>query len=198
MLRKSSDFQTNARVEIRRVVRLNATSKRLILTLWMLAATTFCVYAEADAESHSATIARGGGTTIIQGGTGKEKGSIPVLTTIAFHAERKGNAVTGDFECLARAPEKATGAGSAQFTVNAMYVSGQITGATTNGDTVTLSGTADITGLGAGTGVPFTLAFKKGGPGAAAVLTTEGTPALVFNEILLEGSFQVFIERPRE
>src|SRR2546429_6397510 len=48
--------------------------------------------------------------------------------------------VTGAFECLARAPEKSTGSGSAQFTVNAMYVTGQITEATVSGDTATLSG----------------------------------------------------------
>ena len=96
--------------------------------------------------------------------------------------------VTGDFECLARVPASATGPGSGQFTVNAMYVSGQITGAVVSGDTATLTGTAHITGLGAGSGVPFNFVVHGGGPGATAVLTTNG---LVFNEILTEGSFQV-------
>ncbi len=141
-----------------------------------------------DSDLVSGTIARGAGTTIIEGGTGSAGGFVPVLTTIAFHAETSGGTVTGDFECLARPPAAAT---SAQFTVNAMYVTGQITGAVVNGDTATLTGTANITGLGAGSGVPFELVVRKGGPGSTAVLTTKGSPVLVFHEILLEGSFKV-------
>jgi len=140
----------------------------------------------------SGTIARGAGTTIIEGGTGSAGGFVPVLTTIAFHAETSGGAVTGAFECLARAPVAATGTVSAQFTVNAMYVTGQITGAVVNGDTATLTGTANITGLGVGSGVPFELVVRTGGPGSTAVLTTKGSAVLVFHEILLEGSFKVF------
>ena len=141
-------------------------------------------------EPGEGSIARGGGTTIVQGGTGSP-GFVPVLTTLAFHAEKSGGTVTGDFECLARAPA-GPGPVSAQFTANAMYVTGQITGAVSNGDTATLTGTATITGLGAGSGVPFELVVRRGGPGATAVLTTKGSPILVFNEILLEGSIEVF------
>jgi hypothetical protein len=72
-----------------------------------------------------------------------------------------------------------------------MYVTGQITGAVSNGDIATLTGTANITGLGAGSGVPFELVVHKGGPGTTAVLTTKGLPILVFNEILLDGSIDV-------
>jgi hypothetical protein len=75
-----------------------------------------------------------------------------------------------------------------------MYVTGQITGATVSGDAATLTGMATITaitGLGAGTNVPFQIVVRRGGPGATAVLTTKGTPQLVFNEILLEGSFEI-------
>src|SRR6266852_3364579 len=104
----------------------------------------------------TSVIARGGGgTTIIHGGTGSP-GFVPVITTIAFHATRSGNSASGSFECLAEAPEAGTGSKSAQFTVNAMYVTGQITGASVSGDTATLTGTANITGLGAGSKVPFT------------------------------------------
>ncbi len=138
--------------------------------------------------SDDKTIIRGGGTTIIHGGTGLAGGFIPVLTTIAFHAERIGEAVTGSFECLALAPEAGTGSKSAGFTVNAMYVTGQITGATVHGDTATLTGTSNITGLGAGSNVPFTFVVRNGGPGATAVLTASG---LTFNELLVEGSFRV-------
>jgi hypothetical protein len=143
----------------------------------------------ASAKSGDPDIARGGGTTIVQGGTGSP-GFVPVLTTIAFHAEKSGNIVTGAFECLARAP---VGPTSSQFTVNAMYVTGHVTGAVVSGDTATLTGTAQITGLGAGSGVPFEFVVHRGGPGATAVLTTSGSPVLVFNEILLEGSFQVLV-----
>jgi hypothetical protein len=142
------------------------------------------------AEASTRVLARGGGTTIIEGGTGSP-GFVPVITTVAFHAAAAGRSVTGSFECLARAPQAATGTGSGEFTVNAMYVTGQITDAKISGDTATLIGTATITGLGAGTAVPFTFVVRKGGPGATAVLTTNGDPHLVFNEVLLEGSFEV-------
>jgi hypothetical protein len=142
------------------------------------------------AQSGNGSIARGAGTTVIQGGTGSPN-FVPVLTTVAFHAERSGNTVTGAFECLALAPPVATGPGSGQFTVNVMYVTGQITGAVVKGGTATLNGTAQIRGLGAGIGVPFEFVVQGGGPGATAVLTTRGSPTLVFDEILKEGSFQV-------
>jgi len=140
-----------------------------------------------EGTSAGNVIARGGGTTVIQGGTGSPN-FVPVLTTVAFHAEKSGNIVTGDFECLARAPLGSTGAGSAQFTVNVMYVTGQVTGAVVSGDQATLTGTAHITGIGAGSGVSFKFVVQRGGPGATAVLTTG---SLVFNEILTEGSFEV-------
>jgi len=56
---------------------------------------------DSDSSPSSKVIARGAGTTIIQGGTGAPSFT-PVLTTIAFHAERQGGAVTGGFECLER------------------------------------------------------------------------------------------------
>ena len=138
--------------------------------------------------SQGSLIARGAGTTIIEGGTASSVAPIPVFTTLAFHAEEDGGAVTGDFECFARVPETPTGSGSAAFTVNAMYVTGRITGAVVNGDTATLTGTATITGLGAGTNVPFAIVVHRGGSGTTAVLTTGG---LVFHEILVEGSIEV-------
>ena len=141
--------------------------------------------------SDEKTIIRGGGTTIIHGGTGPVGGFIPVLTTIAFHAEKAGGSVTGSFECLALAPEAGTGSKSAQFTVNAMYVTGQITGATVHGDTATLTGTSNITGLGAGSNIPFTFVVQGGGPGATSVLTVNTLPASPFNEILVQGAFEV-------
>jgi hypothetical protein len=72
-----------------------------------------------------------------------------------------------------------------------MYVTGRITAAKTSGDVATLSGSATITGLGAGTGVPFVFVVRKGGAGATAVLTTDGDTHLEFHEVLVEGSFEV-------
>jgi hypothetical protein len=166
-------------------------------TLWGAAAISIAVLASlvpqsvrgSDSSDH--VIARGGGTTVIEGGTGASGGFVPVITTVAFHAASAGGGVTGSFECLARAPRAATGAGSADFTTNAMYVTGTITGARVSGDTATLRGTATITGLGAGTAVPFTFVVRKGGPGATAVLTTEDETRLVFHEVLIEGSFEI-------
>ncbi len=39
-------------------------------------------------ESDDRIIANGAGTTMIHGGTGPSGGFVPVLTTVAFHAER--------------------------------------------------------------------------------------------------------------
>jgi len=71
-----------------------------------------------------------------------------------------------------------------------MYVAGKVTGASVQGDTATLTGVADITGLGAGTNVPFTFVVHKGGPGSAAVLTVNSL-SFPFHEILVQGVFQI-------
>jgi hypothetical protein len=149
-----------------------------------LAVAATCVSAQ---PVQAQVLARGGGKTIIQGGSGAP-GFVPVITTIAFHAERQGQAVSGDFECLALVPAVSTGNGSGEFTVNAMYVTGQVTNVEVEGETATLKGIATVTGLGAGTNLPFTLVVRKGGPGSTSVLTVSG---FTFHEILLEGSFDV-------
>ena len=133
------------------------------------------------------SIARGAGKTIIEGGTGGAT-PVPVITTVAFHAERTEGAVTGAFECLALAPPGATGPGSGTFTVNVMYVTGTVKTAVVSGDMVMLTGTATITGIGAGSNIPFTFVAREGGPGSNAVLTTGD---LKFNETLVEGQFQI-------
>jgi len=156
-----------------------------LLAFLAIASAVTSLYAQ---SGQAKALARGGGKTIIEGGTGLAGGFVPVVTTIAFHAERQGRVVSGDFECLALVPGVPTGNGSGQFTVNAMYVTGQVTGVEVAGDTATLKGMATITGLGAGTNVPFTFVVRKGGPGSTSVLTASG---LTFQEILLEGLFEV-------
>ncbi len=170
-------------------------SKRWLVGLLLLMAAiglaaVFSSRSASGRDSDDRIIAKGAGTTIIHGGTGPS-GFVPVLTTVAFHAKRSGGSVTGSFDCLALAPEASTGPKSAQFTVNAMYVVGEITGATVSGDTATLTGTSTITGLGAGTNVGFTFVVQNGGPGATAVLTVSTLPTSPFNEVLVEGSFRV-------
>lgn len=168
-------------------------TRRWLLGLLLLAAgigsaVAFSPRSASGDEPHDRIVAEGAGTTIIHGGTGASGGFVPVLTTIAFHAEKSGGHVTGSFDCLALAPEANTGSASGQFTHNVMYVAGQITGATVSGDAATMTGTADITGLGAGSNVSFTFKVQNGGPGATAVLTANG---LTFNELLEQGSFRV-------
>jgi len=162
----------------------------LLLAAGVVLAAVFLPRSASGRESDDGIIAKGAGTTIIHGGTGTP-GFVPVLTTIAFHAVRSGNSVNGSLECLALAPEAGTGSKSAQFTVNAMYVTGQITGATVRGDTATLTGTSNITGLGAGSNVPFTFVVQRGGPGATSVLTVNTLLESPFNEILVQGAFEV-------
>ena len=162
--------------------------------LWAVAAlaaigSSLLIVASSNAHSgERGVLVRGGGTTIVEGGA---PGFIPVLTKIAFSARRHGSVVTGSFECLALAPASPAGPQSGEFNVNAMYVTGQVTGLTVQGKTATLTGTATITGLGAGSDVAFEFVVEDGGPGARAVLTTAGVPSLVFNELLVEGDFAV-------
>jgi hypothetical protein len=125
----------------------------------------------------------GAGKTIIEGGTGGAAPS-PVTTLLAFHASAQG----GDFECLALASPQATGPGSGEFTVNAMYVTGAVTSMQVAGHAATLHGTATVTGLGAGQNRPFTLQVTAGGPGATIRLDVSG---LTFREILMEGHISV-------
>ena len=157
-----------------------------VLAVTMLVATPSPAHDDED----TGILARGAGTTIIHGGTGPSGGFAPVLTTLAFHAERSGGGVKGSFECLALAPAAATGTGSGQFIVNAMYVTGEITGGWVSGDTATLTGTSNITGLGAGSDVPFTFVVRRGGPGTTAVLTVN-TLSFPFHEVLVQGSIEV-------
>jgi hypothetical protein len=169
--------------------------RRVILGTAMVASVTLAVLFSTqvvsgrDSDNDGKEIARGGGTTIIHGGTGSPS-FLPVITTVAFHAERSSGGAQGEFDCLAFAPEAPNGPHSGQLTVNAMYVVGKITGASVNQDTVTLTGVSDITGLGAGTNVPFTFVAHRGGPGATANLTVNSL-AFSFNEILVQGAFEV-------
>jgi hypothetical protein len=106
----------------------------------------------------------------------------PLLTKVAFHW-RGGS---GRFECLALAPASAPAGKSGNFDTNVMYVTGPITSVSRSGHAIVLRGTSTVTGVGAGTDLPFTAAFTRGGPGATLVLEVSG---LTFREILLEGQF---------
>jgi hypothetical protein len=65
-----------------------------------------------------------------------------------------------------------------------MYVTGAITAVEINGSTAVLTGSATVTGLGAGANLPFTATAERGGPGTTFVLTISG---LTFHETILEG-----------
>ena len=65
-----------------------------------------------------------------------------------------------------------------------MYVTGPITRASLEGESVVLSGSATVTGVGQGTNMQFTVTADRGGPGARVVLVVSG---LTFVETLLEG-----------
>src|SRR5260370_39814919 len=129
--------------------------KRYLVALLVLItgsglAAVFSPRSASGGETHDTIVAEGGGTTIIHSGTGPSGGFVPVLTTVAFHAERTGGHVTGSFDCLALAPEASTGSKSGQFTINAMYVACQISRAAGKGDSATLTGTPRITRPGVG------------------------------------------------
>jgi hypothetical protein len=66
-----------------------------------------------------------------------------------------------------------------------MYVTGPITEVRFQGSSAVLTGTAAVTGVGAGSDVPFTVTADRGGPGTRVVLVVSG---LTFVETMLEGS----------
>jgi hypothetical protein len=124
---------------------------------------------------------KGGATTTVAGGTGAPSFT-PVITKLTFHW-KDGQ---GHFECLALAPTSAAAGkpGSGNFDTNVMYVTGAITAVQFNGSVAILTGSADVTGLGAGTNVPFTATAERGGPGTTFVLAISG---FTFSETILEG-----------
>jgi hypothetical protein len=137
--------------------------------------------AQVRADSDRSNAIQGGGTTIVTGGG---PGLVPVITKFEFHW-RDGE---GKFECLALAPSAKAGTpGSGNFDTNVMYVTGMIASAEIHGSLAILKGTATVTGLGAGSNLPFTATAEPGGPGARLVLTVSG---LIFDEIVNEGSIE--------
>ena len=131
----------------------------------------------ADGEGHDKVL-HAGGTTIVTGGT---PSFVPVTTRFAAHW-RNGQ---GRLECLALVPSTPAGSqGSGLFDTNAMYVTGPITSVDFNGAVATIKGTATVTGLGAGSNLPFTAIAERGGPGTRFVLIVSG---LTFDEVVLEG-----------
>jgi len=117
---------------------------------------------------------------MVTGGTGSPSFA-PVITKLAFHW-RDGQ---GHFECLALTSGTAAGTpGSGNFDTHVMYVTGEITAVEIHAPKATLTGIVTVTGLGAGSNVPFTAVAERGGPGTRFVLTVSG---LTFDEILLEG-----------
>jgi hypothetical protein len=146
----------------------------LVITVLSMAASAL-----ASGEDGGGTV-KGGATTTIAGGTGSPD-FVPVITKLTFHW-RDGQ---GRFECLALAPSAGAGsAGSGNFDTNVMYVTGAITAVQIHGSVAVLTGSATVTGLGAGTNVPFTATAERGGPGTTFVLTISG---LTFHETILEG-----------
>jgi len=122
---------------------------------------------------------QGAGTSILTGGG---PGTTPVITKLGINFENG----SGHFDCLALMPPPPAGTeGSGTFDNNVMYVTGPITAARRQGETVVLTGTATVTGVGAGTNQAFTVTADRGGPGAKVVLVVSGQ---TFVETILEGS----------
>jgi len=155
----------------------------LVLTLLVGAGLYWSVSAQAHSTTGPSSIL-GVGTSLIEGGTGAPSFH-PVETTFAFHWSNG----QGHFECLALTPSAPPGAaGSGNFNTNVMYVTGPITSVSVDGTTAVFKGTANVTGLGAGSNVPFVATARSGGPGTTLVLVISG---LTFREIVLAGQITV-------
>jgi hypothetical protein len=155
----------------------------LVITVLVGSGLYWVVSAQAQSKAGTSSIA-GAGTSLIEGGTGAPSFH-PVETTFAFHWSNG----QGHFECLALTPSASPGAaGSGNFNTNVMYVAGPITSVSVEGTTAVFKGTANVTGLGAGSNVPFVATARSGGPGTTLVLEVSG---LTFNEIVLQGQITI-------
>jgi hypothetical protein len=152
--------------------------KRLVLALLILLLIDSRLLWGGDNGGGGITV-HGAGTSILTGG-GLQ--TTPVITKLGINFENG----SGHFDCLALMPTPPAGTeGSGTFDNNIMYVTGPITTASLQGQSAVLTGTATVTGLGAGTNRPFTVTADRGGPGAKVVLVVSGQ---TFVETLLEGS----------
>jgi len=68
-----------------------------------------------------------------------------------------------------------------------MYVTGEIASPEIHGARAILKGTATVTGLGAGSHLPFTATVEAGGPGVRLVLVVSG---LTFDEVVVDGAIE--------
>lgn len=152
-----------------------------------------------------AQVISGGGESIVAGGSGTAS-PLPVKTTFAFRIVKDGNQVSGTFDCLALAPSAASGPGSGAFTENIMYVTGKVTSVSNVTKTsATFAGTATVTGLGAGTNLPFNCdvqntggvqtAVKPSGTGVATgnagAHMTLVVSGLTFDEVITSGGISI-------
>jgi hypothetical protein len=152
-----------------------------------------------------AQLVSGGGETMIAGGSGDPPQ--PLKTNFALRIdETPDGGVKGTFDCLALAPEAATGQGSGSFTHNVMYVTGKITELKSiTKDSASFSGVATVTGIGAGAGLPFDcnvtsgpqpaasgksggVGVTGGGAGATMNLVVSG---LTFDEVVTNGAIRI-------
>jgi len=132
-----------------------------------------------NANGSEAITVQGAGTSILTGGG---PGTVPVITKLGINFKNG----SGHFDCLALMPTAPAGTqGSGSFDNDIMYVTGPISAASLQGESVVLTGTATVTGVGVGTNLPFTVTADRGGPGTKVVLVVSG---LTFVETLLEGS----------
>ena len=147
----------------------------------------------------------GGGETMLIGGSGGTQ-PLPVKTNFVLHIVKDGDQVNGSFECLALGPSAPSGPGSGMFTENIMYVSGKVTSVSNlTKSSAAFTGTANVTGIGAGVNLPFDclvestsavpsavkangVGVSAGGSGAHMTLNVSG---LTFDEIVTLGGISI-------
>lgn len=152
--------------------------KRLLLAL-LIVLLIYTSPSWGNDNGSDAITVQGAGTSILTGGG---PGTVPVITRLGINFKNG----SGHFDCLALMPTAPAGTqGSGNFDNNIMYVTGPISAASLQGDSVVLTGTATVTGVGVGRNRPFTVTADRGGPGTKVVLVVSG---LTFVETILEGS----------
>lgn len=173
-------------------------------------ASALAVFLAATGMPARGQLVSGGGETFIAGGFGNPPK--PLKSQFGFRIDRaEDGSISGTFDCLALAPESDSGAGSGQFTKNIMYVTGAITALDSlTKEAASFSGTATVTGIGAGANMPFTCKVTSGPPaqtGKSGVGVTAGTAGatmtlvvsgLTFNEVVTNGEIRINVPKDRK
>jgi hypothetical protein len=155
----------------------------LVLTLLVGAGLYWAVSAQAKSTAATHSVA-GAGTSLVEGGTGA-----PLVPPGRDHLRLSLEQWAGPLRVPGTHAERSSGScrqWQLRHQRNVRHRANHL--GQRRGTTAVFKGTASVTGLGAGSNVPFEATAVAGGPGTTLVLVVSG---LTFNEIVLAGQITV-------